>query len=67
MTTVSKFNNKGFTAEVRRFLNKKNKPCYVVFSNDKEVYSNIFLKKSTALEACRSFLRQKANQKLTVA
>ena len=61
MKTVSKFNNNGFKAEIKRFVNEKNKVCYIVCSNGKRVYSNIFFKKSWAFSACNEYLQKKAN------
>lgn len=61
MKTVAKRNNNGFKAEVKRFVNEKNKVCYIVCSNGKLVYSNIFYKRMTAISACNEFLQKKAN------
>ena len=61
MTTVSKFNNNGFKAEVKRWINENKKVCYAVFSEDKLVYRTVFFKKGRAESAANDFLRAKAN------
>tara|TARA_R110002126_G_scaffold53535_13_gene144583 strand:+ start:1132 stop:1353 length:222 start_codon:yes stop_codon:yes gene_type:complete len=61
MITVSKFSNNGFKAEIKRWINDKNKVCYAVFSEDKLVYRNVFHKKGTATTAANDFLMKKAN------
>lgn len=61
MKTVLKLSNSGFTAEVKRGVNKKNKPFYIVVSENKQVYRNFFTKKMTAHSACSAYLRKKAN------
>jgi hypothetical protein len=61
MRTVSKFNNNGFKAEVKRWVNDKNKVCYAVFSEEKLVYKTVFFKKGRAESAARDFLKAKAN------
>ncbi len=61
MKTILKLSNKGFKAEVRRGVNSKNKVYYVVFSEGKQVYTNLFCKRMTAHSACSAYLRKKAN------
>jgi hypothetical protein len=60
MKTVNKYKNNGFTAEIKRWV-ANGKTCYAVFSNDKLVYSNVFFKKSWAINACNEYLQKKAN------
>lgn len=61
MKTIAKRNNNGHKAEVKRFVNEKNKVCYIVCANGKLVYSTIFFKRMTAISACNEYLQKKAN------
>lgn len=61
MKTVSKLSNNGFKAEIKRFVNEKNKVCYIVCSNGRQVYTNIFFKLSWAKMAMSEYLQKKAN------
>lgn len=60
MKTVNRYRNNGFEAEIRRWVSN-GRICYAVFSNGRPVYSNVYFKKSWAIDACNKYLQKKAN------